>query len=73
MFLEKWNHKKCTLDEVYKAAILYLEAALLEPITQICGAVIIFDMDGLSLQQTWQFTPPFAKRIVDLLQVKLTK
>lgn len=25
-------------------------------------------MDGLTLQQTWQFTPPFAKRIVDWLQ-----
>lgn len=25
-------------------------------------------MDGLSLQQAWQFTPPFAKKIVDLLQ-----
>jgi hypothetical protein len=45
-----------------------LEAAMLEPATQIHGAVVIFDMDGLSLQQTWQFTPPFAKRIVDWLQ-----
>lgn len=35
---------------------------------QVNGAVVIFDMDGLSLQQTWQFTPPFAKRIVDWLQ-----
>lgn len=41
---------------------------MLEPATQIHGAVVIFDMDGLSLQQTWQFTPPFAKRIVDWLQ-----
>lgn len=42
---------------------------MLEPTTQVAGAVVIFDMDGLSLQQTWQFTPPFAKRIVDWLQV----
>lgn len=42
---------------------------MLEPETQICGAQVVFDMDGLSLQQTWQFTPPFAKRIVDWLQV----
>jgi hypothetical protein len=42
---------------------------MLEPETQVAGAVLIFDMDGLSLQQVWQFTPPFAKRIVDLLQV----
>ncbi|RLU19227.1 hypothetical protein DMN91_007784 [Ooceraea biroi] len=65
---KKWKHNKCSLDEVYKGCVLYLEAAMLEPTSQITGAVIIFDMDGLSLQQTWQFTPPFAKRIVDLLQ-----
>ncbi|XP_050670588.1 alpha-tocopherol transfer protein-like isoform X1 [Leptidea sinapis] len=64
----KWNHNKCTLDEVFKGCVLFLEAAMLEPETQICGAVVIFDMDGLSLQQCWQFTPQFAKRIVDWLQ-----
>jgi len=65
---EKWKHKQVSLDEVYKGCVLLLEAAMLEPATQIHGAVVIFDMDGLSLQQTWQFTPPFAKRIVDWLQ-----
>lgn len=65
---KKWKHNKVSLDEVYKGAVLFLEAAMLEPETQVCGAVVIFDMDGLSLQQVWQFTPPFAKRIVDLLQ-----
>lgn len=56
------------MDEVFKGCVLFLEAAMLEPETQVHGAVVIFDMDGLSLQQTWQFTPPFAKRIVDWLQ-----
>lgn len=65
---KKWKHNKVSLDEVFKGAVLYLEAAMLEPTTQIAGAVVVFDMDGLSLQQTWQFTPPFAKRIVDWLQ-----
>lgn len=57
-----------TLDEVFKGCVLFLESAMLEPETQVCGAIVIFDMNGLSLQQTWQFTPPFAKRIVDWLQ-----
>ncbi|XP_015509817.1 alpha-tocopherol transfer protein-like isoform X1 [Neodiprion pinetum] len=65
---KKWKHNKCSLDEVFKGCVLFLEAATLEPSSQIAGAVVIFDMDGLSLQQTWQFTPPFAKRIVDWLQ-----
>ncbi|XP_029155352.1 alpha-tocopherol transfer protein-like isoform X2 [Nylanderia fulva] len=65
---KKWKHNKCSLDEIFKGCVLYLEAAMLEPSTQIAGAVVIFDMDGLTLQQAWQFTPPFAKRLVDLLQ-----
>jgi hypothetical protein len=69
---EKWKHNKVSLDEVYKGCVLFLECAMLEPETQVAGAVVIFDMDGLSLQQVWQFTPPFAKRIVDLLQVGCT-
>lgn len=72
MFTEKWKHNKCSLDEVFKGAVLFMESAMMEPETQICGAEVIFDMDGLSMQQTWQFTPPFAKRIVDWLQVFTT-
>lgn len=53
-----------------QGVVLFLEAAMMEPVSQVSGAVVIFDMDGLSLQQVWQFTPPFAKRIVDWLQVK---
>lgn len=66
---KKWKHNKCNLDEVFKGVVLFLEAAMMEPESQVAGAVVIFDMDGLSLQQVWQFTPPFAKRIVDWLQV----
>lgn len=65
---KKWKHKQCSLDEVFKGCVLFLEAAMLEPMTQVAGAIVIFDMDGLTLQQTWQFTPAFAKRIVDWLQ-----
>lgn len=67
-FSEKWKHKEVSLDEVFKGCVIFLEAAMIEPETQVHGAVVIFDMDGLSLQQTWQFTPQFAKRIVDWLQ-----
>lgn len=66
--IERWKHKEVSLDEVFKGCVIFLEAATLEPETQVHGAVVIFDMDGLSLQQTWQFTPGFAKRIVDWLQ-----
>lgn len=65
---ERWKHKEVSLDEAFKGCAVFMEAAMLEPETQVNGSVVIFDMDGLSLQQTWQFTPPFAKRIVDWLQ-----
>lgn len=42
---------------------------MLEPTTQVCGAIVVFDMDGLTLSQATKFTPAFAKRIVDWLQV----
>ncbi|KAI9576364.1 hypothetical protein GQX74_009418 [Glossina fuscipes] len=56
---------KVALDEIFKAAVLYVKVAVAEEESQINGAVAIFDMDGLSLQQTWQFTPAFAKRLID--------
>lgn len=65
---KKWKPKKCSLDDVFKGIVLFLEAAMYEPTTQIAGAQVIFDMDGLTMQQAWQFTPAFAKRIVDWLQ-----
>ncbi|CAH1133149.1 unnamed protein product [Ceutorhynchus assimilis] len=65
---KKWKTDKVSLDEVFKGCVLFLEAAMLEPETQVCGAVVIFDMDGLSLGQTTKFTPSFAGRIVDWLQ-----
>ncbi|XP_063913796.1 alpha-tocopherol transfer protein-like isoform X1 [Zophobas morio] len=65
---KKWKTNEVTLDEVFKGAVLFLELAMLEPETQVCGAVVVFDMDGLSLSQTTKFTPMFAKRIVDWLQ-----
>lgn len=35
IFLERWKHKEVTLDEVFKGCVLFLEAAMLEPETQV--------------------------------------
>lgn len=63
--LNQYNTKSAMLSVHGINLIYFLQLSIF---FQICGAVVIFDMDGLSLQQAWQFTPPFAKRIVDLLQ-----
>lgn len=46
-----------------------LEAAMVEPLTQVNGVVSILDMKGLTFAQIMQFTPSFAKMIVDWIQV----
>ncbi|KAI8428179.1 hypothetical protein MSG28_002414 [Choristoneura fumiferana] len=66
---ERWKPSKCSLDEAFKGCVLFLEAAMMEPVSQICGAVVIMDMEGLSLTQVWQFTPQYAKRLLDWLQL----
>ncbi|XP_033207692.1 clavesin-1-like isoform X2 [Belonocnema kinseyi] len=65
---KKWKVHKCSLYEIIKGCILHMEAAILEPATQIAGAVLIFDLGGFSLQQAMQFTPSFAKILAELLQ-----
>lgn len=41
---------------------------MLESMTQINGCVTIIDMDSLSLQQIMQFTPSFAKMLLEWIQ-----
>ncbi|KAK6623156.1 hypothetical protein RUM43_009008 [Polyplax serrata] len=65
---QKWKTSSCTLKEILRSAMLIVEAALEEPKTQINGVQVIIDMTGLALQHVWQFTPGFAKHVVDWVQ-----
>ncbi|XP_054284360.1 retinaldehyde-binding protein 1-like [Macrosteles quadrilineatus] len=66
----RWKYNECSLDDIFKGSVIFLEAALMEPETQISGVVVIFDLDGLDAWQMFHFTinPAFIFRIVDLLQ-----
>lgn len=46
---------------------------MLEPRTQISGAVLIVDLDGMNLPHVLQFSPNFAKMLLDWVQVHLRK
>nr|CAD7431801.1 unnamed protein product [Timema monikensis] len=66
---KKWKPRECALTEIFKAVMIVLEASLIEPRTQICGAEVILDMCGLSMQHVLQFTPGLAMSIAHWTQV----
>lgn len=49
--------------------MLLIEGAMLEPRTQVSGAVLIVDLEGMSLQHVIQFSPNFAKMLLEWVQV----
>jgi len=69
-FIERWKVKNCSLTEIFRGIELVIEAAILEPRTQVSGTVLLVDFDGLTINHVWQFTPNFAKLVLDWIQVK---
>lgn len=67
-FEEKWKPSKCSIEDIFRAVQLCLEAAMIEPVTQSSGAICIFDFDGLSLTHVMQFSPNIAMMILDWIQ-----
>lgn len=66
---EKWNTKQVSIREIIRGIQIIVLAALREPKTQVAGAEIILDVDGLSLSHIWQFSPNLAKIILEWVQV----
>ncbi|CAK1544175.1 unnamed protein product [Leptosia nina] len=65
---ERWKPRDVPLSEVFRGVQLGLESAMEEPRTQVCGVNVVLDMNGLSFTQIMQFTPSFAKMVVDWIQ-----
>lgn len=51
--------------------MMIIEVAMAEPRTQVAGAQVIFDMDGLSMNHVYQFGPSFARILLEWVQVKI--
>ncbi|XP_018569344.1 alpha-tocopherol transfer protein-like [Anoplophora glabripennis] len=64
----KWNPKEVKLEDMFKAVMVTIEIAMLEPKTQLAGVHVIIDLAGLSLVHICQFSPQTAKLILDWVQ-----
>uniref|UniRef100_A0A1B0AZA8 CRAL-TRIO domain-containing protein n=1 Tax=Glossina palpalis gambiensis TaxID=67801 RepID=A0A1B0AZA8_9MUSC len=65
---ETWNPSYVNTDDVFRLLYLVHIAAQLEPETQVRGAVVIMDFEGLSMKQVTALTPSFSKRLLTFIQ-----
>ncbi|XP_028034135.1 alpha-tocopherol transfer protein-like [Bombyx mandarina] len=65
---ERWNPREVSLRDMFRVIQMGLVGAISEPRTQICGIVSILDMKGLSFSHVMQFTPSYAKMVLEWLQ-----
>uniref|UniRef100_A0A336LMQ4 CSON012863 protein n=1 Tax=Culicoides sonorensis TaxID=179676 RepID=A0A336LMQ4_CULSO len=63
-----WTPEKFSLNELFRAIQVALELAMLEPMTQINGCIVIFDMTGITFSQLQYCSIPFALMLLEWIQ-----
>ncbi|KXJ78769.1 hypothetical protein RP20_CCG003567 [Aedes albopictus] len=66
-----WDPKQVSSEQLFRLFYLIHLIAQLEPETQINGAVVIMDFDGLSLKQVKALSPWFSKLLLTFIQEAL--
>ncbi|KAH0954008.1 hypothetical protein HN011_006497 [Eciton burchellii] len=62
-----WNPRKYPVEEIFKATVTVLELGILEPIAQILGGVVIFDLKDITMAHAWCVTPQVASMMLSLM------
>lgn len=58
----------CPLTEVFRAGVVVGEYCIMEETTQIAGFVAIVDLEGLTFEHIWHYTPPVIKKVIQIAQ-----
>lgn len=69
--LGNWKPAKTPIEDLFRVTLILLEVGALEPQAQILGGVGLFDMEGFSLNHCWNMTPSYAKKIIDMMVVRM--
>ncbi|XP_075153899.1 alpha-tocopherol transfer protein-like [Haematobia irritans] len=65
---KRWKPSDVSLLDLFRGIQLAVLGAMVEPMSQICGAVVIIDVEGLPMGHIMQFTPHFAAMLLDYIQ-----
>lgn len=52
-----WDPRKYPIEDIFKATVIVLELGVLEPIAQIMGGIVIFDLKNITMAHAWTVTP----------------
>lgn len=63
-----WDTSKVTANQLFRLFYLVHYLAVLEPITQINGVVVIMDFNNLGLKQVKAFSPSFSMLLLSFIQ-----
>lgn len=65
---KKWKPSKVPLVDLFRGIQLTVLGSMVEPLSQICGAIVIIDVEDLPMGHVMQFTPTFASMLLDYVQ-----
>lgn len=64
-----WKLPDVSTMDILRTTFLLQEIGIMEPVSQVAGAIGIFDFEGLTLRHCLQITPSLAQNMIKLLVV----